>query len=68
MPLETLLLSANYVSGAPLSSSNTYSEQSFASLGLARGTYTYNLSSGDKLVPQVGAVAAPTPVPGLGAW
>lgn len=63
-----LYLPANYVSGAPLTSSNTYAGTTLAAMGLTAGTYTYNLRSGDKLVLQIGTVAAPTPVPGLGAW
>ena len=42
----TIYLPATYVSGAPLSDTSTYLGQSFASLGLNPGIYTYTWGSG----------------------
>ena len=41
-----LILPAGYVSGAPLSDTDTFSGQTFATLGFTPGTYTYTFGSG----------------------
>jgi hypothetical protein len=66
---------STYVSGDPLSGSATWANSTFASLGLALGTYTWTWGSGDtadSFVANIGvATAAPEPASltllGLGA-
>jgi hypothetical protein len=41
-----IFVPTGYASGAPLSSTATYASQTFASLGLASGLYTYSFGSG----------------------
>jgi PEP-CTERM motif len=56
-----------YVSGTLLSGSSTYVGQTFASLGLTRGTYLYTWGSGptaDSLTIKIGVAAIPEP----GTW
>ncbi len=53
-----------YVSGTPLSGTSTFSDQSFASLGLTSGTYTYNCGIGahvDSILIDVGTASVPEP-------
>jgi len=52
-----ILVPAGYVSGRPLTDSDTYNSQTFASMGLAIGTYTYTLPA-DTFVINVNAPAA----------
>jgi hypothetical protein len=58
-----LNLPNGYVSGSPLSATSTYTSQTFASLGLTPGTYTWTWGSGptaDSFTVQIGAVPEPT--------
>lgn len=59
----------NYISGSPLSlATDTYTNQTFATLGLTPGTYTYNWGTGidaDSFTVQIGAAAVPLPA---GLW
>jgi hypothetical protein len=41
-----LFVPLNYVSGSPLSSTDTYANQTFSSLGLTPGTYTWTWGTG----------------------
>ena len=41
-----LLLPAGYVSGAPLSDTATFANETFATLGFTPGTYTYTFGTG----------------------
>jgi len=59
----SLYLPTGYVSGAQLSSSNTYAGKTLAALGVTAGTYTYNLSSGDKIVVNIGIAELVFPEP-----
>lgn len=63
-----LYLPAGYVSASPLSSSATFNGQTFASMGLTTGTRTLALTSGDTIVINVGAVAAPAAIPTLSEY
>lgn len=70
LPPFALYVPLGYVSGAPLLDSAIYTGQSFASLGLASGTYTYTWGSGptaDTLTVQIGAVPEPASLMLLGA-
>jgi hypothetical protein len=49
-----------YVSGTPLSASDTFAGQTFTTLGLTPGTYTYTWST-DSLTIQIGAASVPEP-------
>jgi hypothetical protein len=56
--LNELFVPQGYVSGSPLSSTDTYSGQTFSSLGLTPGTYTWTWGTGshaDSLTVQIGA-------------
>lgn len=58
-----IMVPRDYVSGAPLLDTATYTGQSFASLGLTPGTYVYSFGSGasaDTFTVQIGGS---TPVP-----
>jgi hypothetical protein len=62
-----IIVPAGYASGTALSGSVTYVCQTFASLGLTPGTYTYTWGSGptaDSLAVKIGAAAVPEP----GTW
>ena len=62
-----LKVPAGYVSGTALSGSNTFSGQTFASLGILAGTYAWTWGTGataDSLTVQVGPAAAAVPEPG----
>jgi hypothetical protein len=73
-----LVVPTGYTTGESLSSTQTFSNQSFSSLGLTVGTYTYtwgsgaNASSLDVIVGSGGSPSpapSPTPAPsGQGAW
>lgn len=60
---SALYLPTVYVSGAPLSSSNTYAGKTLATLGVTAGTYTYNLTSGDKIILNIGIAELLFPTP-----
>lgn len=60
---QNIVVPDGYVSGTSLSATDTYSGQTFASLGLTPGTYTYTWGTGadaDSLTVQIGS---PTPEP-----
>jgi hypothetical protein len=60
---EFLIVPSTYGSQSPLSATDTYSGQTFSSLGLTPGTYTWNWGTGkdaDFLTVQIGAVPEPT--------
>ena len=59
-----LFVPAGYVSGTALSSSSTWDNKNFASLGVTPGTYVWNWGSGptaDSFTLQIGAAAVPEP-------
>jgi len=59
-----LFVPAGYVSGTALSSSSTWDNKDFASLGVTPGTYVWNWGSGptaDSFTLQIGAAAVPEP-------
>jgi hypothetical protein len=60
--VDALILPQGYISGAPLSATDTYAGQTFSSLGLDPGTYVYTWR-GDTLTVRVGTGAEPVPVP-----
>jgi hypothetical protein len=63
--VEYIDTSESYVSGAALSDVTTWDNQTFASLGLTPGTYTYDYgseSTPDTIVVDIGTAAA-TPEP-----
>jgi hypothetical protein len=62
--IGTLALPESYVSGAALSDTSTYDNQTFASLGATPGTYVWHWGSGadaDSFTLQIGAAAVPEP-------
>jgi hypothetical protein len=64
-----LILPDGYMSGNPLSATDTFAGQSFASLGLTPGTYLWTWGSGgsaDSLTIQIGAVPEPSSIVILG--
>jgi hypothetical protein len=59
-----LFLSPDYVSNAPLSASDTYSNATFSSLGITPGTYIYTWGTGadaDSFTINFGVAAVPEP-------
>lgn len=64
---KTIVLPGGYISKSPLSSENVYEKYTFSSLGVTPGTYTYNLTTGDKIVLNIGVAELlfnpPTSVP-----
>jgi hypothetical protein len=62
---------SNYVSGSPLGvSTDTWSSQTFSSLGLTPGTYEYTWGTGldaDSLTLQIGPAVVSAPLP-AGCW
>lgn len=60
---SSLYLPANYASGSSLSSSDTYTGKTLATLGVTAGIYTYNLTSGDKIVLNIGIAELLFPEP-----
>ncbi|MFN3437172.1 MAG: IPTL-CTERM sorting domain-containing protein [Acidovorax sp.] len=70
---DDLYLPENYVSAAPISNSSTYAGTTLAALGLAVGTRSLFVPSGDEIVINVGlappvAPATPTSIPTLGEY
>jgi hypothetical protein len=65
-----IILSPGYVSGTPLSATDTFASQTLKSLGLTPGTYTYTWSS-DFLTVNIGTSSVPEPsaaiLSGIGA-
>jgi hypothetical protein len=57
---DYLSVPTGYVSGDPLSDSETFDNATFASLGLTVGDYTWTLPS-DSYTIEIGAVTAPEP-------
>jgi hypothetical protein len=63
-PPYMLTVPAGYISGTQISSTMTFNNSSFSSLGLTTGTYTYTWGSGNSLSVVIGAPSAsPTPSP-----
>ncbi len=61
-----IMVPTAYVSGMQLSNTDTYFNETFASLGMTIGSYTYNYGTGsnaDTFVINVGQQAAPVPEP-----
>jgi hypothetical protein len=61
-----LMVPSGYVSGAHLSATDTYANQTFSSLGLTPGTYTWTWGHGahaDSLTLQIGTASAVVPEP-----
>ena len=61
-----IFLPENYVSGTLLNASDTWSSQTFSSLGLTPGTYTWTWGSGadaDSFTMKIGVAAAAVPEP-----
>jgi hypothetical protein len=62
----TLFVPTGYVSGTALSATDTYSGQTFVSLGLTPGTYTWTWGTGanaDSFKVQIGPAATAVPEP-----
>jgi hypothetical protein len=77
----TVFVPIGYTSGTELSATDTYSGQTFASLGLTAGTYTWTWGTGadaDSLTVNIGVASVPEPsslalagtaaLAGLGLW
>ncbi|MEN5181720.1 IPTL-CTERM sorting domain-containing protein [Comamonas testosteroni] len=62
-----IVLPRNYASRASIFSENVYEKSTFSSLGVTPGTYTYNLTTGDKIVLNIGVAellfTPPTSIP-----
>ena len=73
-PPYLLIVPTGYTSGTNISSTQTFTGQTFSSLGLTAGTYTYTWGSGKSLSVVVGGTPGPTPTPsstagaGVGEW
>jgi hypothetical protein len=74
-PPYLLIVPTGYTSGTNISSTQTFTGQTFTSLGLTAGTYTYTWGSGKSLSVVIGGPApTPTPTPsvgsnaGIGSW
>jgi hypothetical protein len=74
-PPYFLIVPTGYTSGTNISSTQTFTGQTFSSLGLTAGTYTYTWGSGKSLSVVVGGTPGPTPTPtstgggaGVGEW
>ena len=74
IPPYMLLVPSGYTSGTQITGSQTFTGQTFSSLGLTVGTYTY-IWSGGSFDVVVSGVAGPTPTPtptsvggGIGEW
>jgi len=67
-PPYLLIVPTGFTSGGQISSTQTFTGQTFSSLGLTAGTYTYTWGSGKSLSVVVGGlVPTPTPTPSTGA-
>jgi hypothetical protein len=66
-PPHFLLVPTGYTSGANISSTQTFTGQTFSSLGLTLGTYTYTWSGGSIDVVIGGPAPTPTPTPSIGS-
>jgi hypothetical protein len=73
-PPYFLIVPTGYTSGTNISSTQTFTGQTFSSLGLTAGTYTYTWGSGKSLSVVVGGTPGPTSTPsatagaGVGEW
>lgn len=64
---DKLYVPSGYTSGATISGSTQYTGQTFSSLGLTPGTYTWSWGSGsnaDRVVLTIGAAPSPAAAPG----
>ena len=67
-PPYLLVVPTGFTSGGQISSTQTFTGQTFSSLGLVAGTYTYTWGSGQSLSVVVGGVVpTPTPTPSTGS-
>jgi hypothetical protein len=62
---STIFVPQGYVSGTPLSATNTYANQTFSSLGLTPGTYVFTWSS-DSLTVVIALVPEPASIVHVG--
>ena len=75
-PPYELVVPTGYTSGTQISSTQTFNNKSFSSLGLTIGTYTYTWGSGKSMSVVIGNGIMPTPTPtpstganaGVGSW
>ncbi len=58
---DQLLVPAGYVSGSALSSSATWDDATFATLGVTPGTYVWTWGDGDSFRLNIGTAAVPEP-------
>ena len=74
VPPYLLVVPTGFTSGGQISSTQTFNNQTFSSLGLVEGTYTYTWGSGKSLSVVVGVASNSTPTPtptagaGVGSW
>lgn len=66
-PPYHLIVPAGYTSGTQITSSATFTGQTFSSLGLTQGTYTYTWGSDSINVVVGGPAPTPTPSPSVGS-
>lgn len=67
-PPYLLVVPTGYTTGTNISSTQTFTGQTFSSLGLTAGTYTYTWGSGKSLSVVIGGpVPSPTPTPSIGS-
>jgi hypothetical protein len=74
-PPYLLIVPTGYTSGSQITGTQTFTGQTFTTLGLTVGTYTYTWGSGKSLSVVIGGPAVtPTPTPsvgsnaGIGSW
>jgi hypothetical protein len=74
-PPYLLIVPTGYTSGSQITGTQTFTGQTFTTLGLTQGTYTYTWGSGKSLSVVIGGPAVtPTPTPsvgsnaGIGSW
>jgi hypothetical protein len=74
-PPYLLIVPTGYTSGSQITSTQTFTGQTFTTLGLTQGTYTYTWGSGKSLSVVVSGTPGPTPTPtstgggaGVGEW
>lgn len=74
-PPYLLIVPTGYTSGSQITGTQTFTGQTFTTLGLTQGTYTYTWGSGKSLNVVIGGPAiTPTPTPsvgsnaGIGSW